>query len=369
MKILIKDKLITDDVSLDGLLTCELKHEIKETKGTLLYTGPKIPPEVWFAVTSFFKWTYDTTKSESQVRLFVSPTQKTWRAWAFPQEAKTGMTARELDNDEAKKQRAELNMNPPEWFYFGTVHHHCGAGAFQSSTDEHNEKDQDGLHITVGRMDEKQFDLHARFYRKGLCFEPDMSWFWEIGNILDTCPEVFRGFIPKNYPDLIARRLMCVPRQVEFPEQWKTNLIEIKPPETMHVIPANGAGYFGGSRGPEGYSSEYTPLWQRAQNAWSEIIAKCVAANVDPEDLQSSYEDMRVEGFAFNIILTACVRHKVDLEDLHKDVPTDLAGELSARLLREEMKEEEARLKKKGLTSGVGPEAEDPYDEWQGYCQ
>ncbi len=33
-----------------------------------------------------------------------------------------------------------------------SAHHHCSASAFQSGTDEENERGQDGLHITVGRM-------------------------------------------------------------------------------------------------------------------------------------------------------------------------------------------------------------------------
>lgn len=180
MKMKVNGNVVEDDVSIEGLLDCKMKHEIKESKGSMLYTGPKIPPEVWKEILSFFKWCYTTYHSECQVRLFVSLTQNTWRAYAFPQEAKTGMTAREIDNDEAKAQRAGLNMNPPDWIYFGTVHHHCGAGAFQSGTDEDNEKGQDGLHITIGKVDEKKHDIHARFYRRGMKFNPDMSWFYDI---------------------------------------------------------------------------------------------------------------------------------------------------------------------------------------------
>src|ERR1700744_1027595 len=177
MKIKIKERKVTDDASIPNLLTCEIEYEIKDAKGSVGYIGPKIPAELWYQITSFFKWTYDTAKSESQVRLFVSPTLGQWQAFAFPQEAKTGMTTTELDNDDSKAQRAALNLNPPDWYLFGTVHHHCGMNAFASGTDEENERDQDGLHITVGHMGSPKYDIHCRLWRRGMKVDPDMSWF------------------------------------------------------------------------------------------------------------------------------------------------------------------------------------------------
>ena len=76
-----------------GLMTCILEHDIAKTTADYEWTGPKMDPEMWRQVLAFFRWTYPTTKSESQVRLYVNYKTRVWRAWAFPQKEGTGMTA------------------------------------------------------------------------------------------------------------------------------------------------------------------------------------------------------------------------------------------------------------------------------------
>lgn len=229
-----EQKTIESTKDYPGLMNTKSKSYITRVESEVKYIGPKIPPHVWHQVLSFFKWTYDTTKSESQVRLFHDPVDNTWIAWAFPQEAKTGMTAREIPGDGHDKQRSEL-PHSGELTLFGTVHHHCDAGAFQSGTDENNEKNQAGLHITVGKMDEAKHDLHVRFYLGGVKYEPDMSEFWDVG-------EQVASLIPKAMHEQVARHQMCIPSSVEFPEQWKANLIEIKStPVTVPHHPGGGS--------------------------------------------------------------------------------------------------------------------------------
>lgn len=101
-----------------------------------------------------------------------------------------------------------------DWLYFGTVHHHCSASAFQSSTDEQNEWNQDGLHITVGRMDQERHDLHARFYLGGNCFEPDLGCFWPLA--ADLAEQV-----PASLHAELARYQMCGKVTVDFPDAWR----------------------------------------------------------------------------------------------------------------------------------------------------
>ena len=82
---------------------------VKIVKGepALSWKGGKISIEEWNKILSFFKWSYDTTKSETQVRLLYHPEQNNWKAWAFPQERGTGMTAKEVDGEEKDKQEPD----------------------------------------------------------------------------------------------------------------------------------------------------------------------------------------------------------------------------------------------------------------------
>jgi hypothetical protein len=223
-----------------GVFSCLLEHEVTKTKATFDWTGPKISPKVWAQVMEFFEWTYQTEKSESQVRLFVHP-EHGWAAWAFPQEGGTGMTSREepMTCDASTEQRKQFS-DTLGWLYWGTVHHHCSAGAFASGTDDANEKDQEGIHITIGHMDKAVRDFHCRMYVKGHKFEPMMHHFWQLPTtLLDKADEMADLF--GIYPDLnkAARNQMCqnstklyqmdapdwkeVEGYVFFPKAWMDN--------------------------------------------------------------------------------------------------------------------------------------------------
>ena len=79
----------------------------------LSWKGGKIPMDEWNKILSFFKWSYDETKSETQVRLLYNPDENNWVAWAFPQEHGTGMTTKEIDGEkfEWKEKFVELREN------------------------------------------------------------------------------------------------------------------------------------------------------------------------------------------------------------------------------------------------------------------
>ncbi len=294
-----------------GLLVMEICHKIQESKGEFAYIGPKFPPEMWHQVLSFFKWTYDTTHSESQVRLFVNIELGRWAAWAFPQQARTGMSAQELQTPEGEEQR-RMFSDGDGWLYFGTVHHHCSATAFQSGTDETNEKNQHGIHITVGQIDKDMHDLHVRFYLKDSRFEVDMSKFWEIGPISHiTPPEVH---------DRIARWQMSLQSTVEFPAIWKTNLIE--PP----VIPFQsgvGNGHHGAIQiSHNGGMSPFVPFWKRKQNAVKQIEECAKKATFAPTEVRTMLEVFATSDLAA-LIIKALTRHEVDAQDVITEMDWD----------------------------------------------
>jgi hypothetical protein len=227
----VTEREMTQLQEVPGLMECVFKHTVSKTTAMFKWTGPKISPEVWNEVLAFFKWTNDTSQSESQVRLFVNTRDQRWAAWAFPQKANTGMTARELDVPEAALQRQQFNA-ADGWIYFGTVHHHCGGSAFQSGTDEANERNQDGVHITVGFMNRTWYDIHDRFYLKGMkLLAFDISDLWAVTTDYTSqwasIPEPLRPAIPADAKQKMARYEMGRPAPAgqTFPEQWRTNVI------------------------------------------------------------------------------------------------------------------------------------------------
>lgn len=214
-----------------GLMACIFEHEVTKTTAEYEWTGPTIPTEMWHQVLAFFKWTYDTTKSESQVRLYANAVTQQWRAWAYPQKANLGMAAHELDTPATKerrdRERAQFS-DAEGWLYYGTVHHHCSSSAFQSSTDERNESSQDGIHITVGNMDKNHYSIDARLYQSGrkiLAFR--LSQFWNISDLLEQLPDYAMGMLVDDSLDRIAKYGMGKPAPADtvFPQEWKDNIV------------------------------------------------------------------------------------------------------------------------------------------------
>jgi hypothetical protein len=295
---------LSQDKEVPGLLSCRIDYEIKSGKGRLDYTGPKFSAEMWHQVMSFLRWTNKEMDSESQVRLYVNSKLGRWGAWAFPQEARTGMSACEIATRETPEQAVERfaswDSEPSaDWLYFCTVHHHCSASAFQSSTDEENERNQDGLHITVGRMDVERHDLHARFYLAGNCFEPDMSRFWAVG------PELAQQ-VPAAMLDELARFQMCGKVVTDFPDAWRKNVIE-----TKSEIRALDAGDYHAGWEPRKID---IPEWMRADQALREISHHC-----KEEDFLAALQSF-IGDPTLNIIVEACLKHQV--------TPDDLLGEI-----------------------------------------
>jgi hypothetical protein len=218
-----------------GLMTCDLDLHIAKATAVYQWTGPKMNQEMWWQICSFFEWTYEAAKSESQVRLFVNSVTKEWAAWAFPQKRGTGMTTTEL-SDDPRWDDQRRRFPDPDWYYYGTVHHHCSCGAFQSGTDEQNEKDQDGLHITVGKIGSTRYDIDCRLYqsRWRLSNSLNMADFWDIG-------ERVKELIPADLHQTVALHQMCQPppKGYAFPVAWQENYIVPPPPVTPAHVAKN----------------------------------------------------------------------------------------------------------------------------------
>jgi hypothetical protein len=204
---------------------------VKIVKGepTLSWKGGKIPMDEWSKILSFFKWSYDETKSETQVRLLYSPDENKWVAWAFPQEHGTGMTTKEIDGEMKDKQREQFSG----YIVNGTVHHHCSSPAFQSGTDKSDEESQDGLHITIGNLASAMYDLHSRVCRSDVMYSCSLKEWFEF-------PDEWNGILPSRFINhAVGEVLVTPPESPEFPEEWKDNLIKVAKP----VVHYGGRGY------------------------------------------------------------------------------------------------------------------------------
>lgn len=288
-----------------GLVTCKIEHEIKASTGDFEYIGPVISREVWHGAMSFLRYAYQRTQGEAQLRFYVNVAEGIWRAWAYPQKASMGLHTEELtskDSKEVAKQRAQFG---DDWLYFMTLHSHANAGAFQSTTDENNEKAQDGIHITVGQMGNDRHDLHARFYMAGNCFTPDLSQFWDIGAQI-------KGLIPGKLWSDVAAHQMCAKVDAPFPDQWKENLIEVKTAVVVHDWRDNWCPGYGIGGSAWNYRDACAI---RAINA---IIQQSKLAGYKIDEVADALDEFSDDNDIHGIILKEARRESVDADDLIK---------------------------------------------------
>jgi hypothetical protein len=353
---------IVGECHVSGLVKASFTWPAEAPKAKAVYEGPCIDPDVWAQVLAFFKWTHTEYKSESQVRLYANPTTKQWRAWAFPQEADTGMTARELKREETaaeSKVRWDTWGTKPssDWYYFGTAHHHCGCSAFQSGTDEANEKGQDGIHITVGNLDSNTYDIDYRFYLGGVKFDCPLTMFWDVG-------EQVKALLPENLQGNAAKFQMGRPKEgVQFPAAWKENVIKLD----RAPLPNTGAAMGFGQQGNY-HATSYGKTWmERIEDVVVAIIIAGQDAAMSFEEIREWFENMETDPVAV-AMFKALKDSRVDFEDLERYFPNDedaatklmVDSELEADL---EAKREEERLENNKRGNRRGKNAGQPNGE------
>jgi hypothetical protein len=196
----------------------------------------KLPVAVWNQILSYMAESQRKFGAETQMRLLWHDDHG-WKAHAFPQET-GGMTTKELDNDEKEEQMKLF----PDYIPLGTVHHHCNISAFQSGTDEKDEVDQEGIHITLGNLDDTMFDCHVR-----ICLE---EAFHEttIDMVVDL-----------DEPRIAVRDAMLLSDpKAPFPMQWIKNVTKEKPRVFGSTYPAYPTQKIGMGGGTGSYISYYT---------------------------------------------------------------------------------------------------------------
>lgn len=169
------------------------------------WTGPKIPFALWQEMVAWCQVTQAKFKSEALVFLFLDVDKSEWKAWYLPQ-ITNGMTVKADDkHEDYKEQRKQF----PD-LQFGSLHHHCTAAAFASSTDKEDEQNREGLHFTVGDIGSEEHSLHYRFCIEGACYEG------EAHDVIDYALSI--KTVPNKYRDKIHADMVKEPVQ-DF-EKW-----------------------------------------------------------------------------------------------------------------------------------------------------
>jgi len=177
----------------------------------------KITMRQFAQILSLFREVYKTFHSEANIILHYNKKRKRYRI-DVPLQGVTGASVEYVNGENTYK----------DYIRIGTIHSHANMSAFHSGTDQHDEEGWDGLHITLGKMDEKYFDISCSIMSGGERFmvQPEdyiegvelveyevehryLRYTWVSGRQIPAEPEKKIGYIT-HAPE----------KDFKFPKKW-----------------------------------------------------------------------------------------------------------------------------------------------------
>lgn len=137
----------------EALVKVSKADEFGKVKAGIAMVTP-IPADLIDRVVAFFGEVWKEHKAEACVYLLFDRTLREWDVYV-PEQEVTG---------------ASCNYGPPlpGLGVAGSIHSHGSMAAFHSGTDEHDELDFDGVHITVGKLDKKDVEFACSLVVSGV---------------------------------------------------------------------------------------------------------------------------------------------------------------------------------------------------------
>lgn len=244
--------------------------------------------ETWEDIKNICAYTYKEHNSECLIRLYYSPELDQW-APAFYKQKMSFMTVKdELDVEEIERQVPSKSG----FVEAGSVHHHCASGAFQSKTDEDDEQNSEGLHITIGKLDESKYELHSRYSNNGCFLAPNMLSFFEHPEWLAGIPDDWRW----RFSYTVIKEILQKPGDPDKARKdWISNVIPKTTTTITKSTPYNRHSYGGsGYGGYGGYNQSYFDKFDDEElpvQTSNNLVEHATEDSADDE-LQSAFEEL-----------------------------------------------------------------------------
>ena len=167
-----------------------------------VWTLPPMPAAETFRMLVFMREVFARYRSEAGLLLAQNPTTGEF-TWVCPEQ--------EVSSGKCKYDPA--TPMPEGCLLAGTIHSHGAGSAFHSGTDTHDEESADGIHLTIGHVDEELVDLVASLKVGSERFEKDPADI--LGGVLQ--PKA-KDIVPAEAPSIWPLQARCVISQRS--EQW-----------------------------------------------------------------------------------------------------------------------------------------------------
>lgn len=139
----VKNISMLDDLNASNFVECKL---------------PKIPERHVWRIKQFFKRVVEELNSEACTILYFNRSENDWKIQVPEQKVSRGGVG---------YRRTGVTHIIPGYIPVGTIHSHCDFDAFHSGIDKGDEETFDGLHITFGHNDKKDFTITASIVMNG----------------------------------------------------------------------------------------------------------------------------------------------------------------------------------------------------------
>ena len=148
---------------MDSLVPVKNISTLEDIESTAKMNIKKIPGGQFAKIISFFKEVHKEYGAEAIVLLFYNEKSRTYRV--VPPVQKVSAAALDYDR----------GLSLEGWSMIGDVHSHASMSAFHSGTDHDDELSFDGLHITIGNLNDDNVSLSASIVSNGhrVIIEPE----------------------------------------------------------------------------------------------------------------------------------------------------------------------------------------------------
>jgi len=154
---------------------------------------PKIPYETFHKIHEFFKEIYRKYNSEVAILLWYNFSTDKWEV-EVPKQTVTGATV-----NYKREEKITSKLETEGYLCVGTIHSHCEMSAFHSGTDDEDEYQFDGLHITIGRVISNP-EYAQRYIIKNAAYKIE-----NINDVVDM-PEQEKSIVEKSWLKQVSKK-------------------------------------------------------------------------------------------------------------------------------------------------------------------
>lgn len=199
----------------------------------------KIPVRKFAQILSLFRAVYGKYKAEVNVILHYNIKRKRFRIDIPPQ----GVTGASVNYENGLETYSGYTR-------IGTIHSHASMSAFHSGTDQGDEEGWDGLHITLGKMGDKYFDISCSVMSNKERFMVNPEDYIEGIQLIEYAPEVkyqsyrYIGGVKEEIKPItkLGWDLIAEEKDYKFPKKWMERIDQYKPKAVLNYYQSSGRG-------------------------------------------------------------------------------------------------------------------------------